>query len=166
MSTLYNYVYVQCPYFLRCNKTTITCEGISEGCVTSLEFKREKDNLLHKRVFCDDKYKNCEICRMLDEKNEEKGMDDLIKICKICGKGFSPAHHNSTLCSDECRAKSAKWEADCCKWKQCKEYEDLILNPHKKPTETTTKKLINKRPFCPYCGKPIKIMRWSDGRVN
>lgn len=71
MSTLYNYVYVQCPYFQQCNRTKITCEGITEGCVTSIEFKREKDKNLHKKLFCDDKYKNCEICRMLDEKNEE-----------------------------------------------------------------------------------------------
>ena len=71
MSTLYNYVYVECPYFLRCNETTITCEGITEGCVTSIVFKKKKDKNLHKRVFCDAKYKNCEICRMLDEKNEE-----------------------------------------------------------------------------------------------
>ena len=71
MSTLYSYVYVECPYFLRCSKNKITCEGITEGCVTTIEFKREKDKNLHKQIFCDGKYKNCEICRMLDEKNEE-----------------------------------------------------------------------------------------------
>ena len=35
-------------------------------------------------------------------------MDENIKICTMCGRGFVPAHNNAKLCSDECRAKSAK----------------------------------------------------------
>lgn len=72
MPTMYDYVYAKCPYFLGSKKTKITCEGIAEGCVTSLEFSTEDKKKLHRKIFCNNKYQNCEICRMLDEKNEEE----------------------------------------------------------------------------------------------
>ena len=63
-------------------------------------------------------------------------MDDVIKICKICGKGFSPVHHNSTLCSDECRAKSAR---------------QIAIQQGAKRRERTRERLGTR--FCKVCGK-------------
>ena len=53
----------------------------------------------------------------------------------------------------------AKWEADCCEWRLCDEeanvYDTSCRNPHIL-IEGTPKE--NNYEYCPYCGKPIKII--------
>ena len=71
MPTNYDYANAKCPYFVKSQKTKITCEGITDGSVVILEFFTNEKRQQHRRIFCDNKYKNCEVCRMLDEKNEE-----------------------------------------------------------------------------------------------
>lgn len=71
MATMYDDVDAKCPYFRSSDKREITCEGIADGCITALKFESQKKRNLHRSVFCDAKYKNCEIFRMLEEKYEE-----------------------------------------------------------------------------------------------
>ena len=71
MSTSYDYAKAKCPYFVGSKRTKITCEGITEGSVLLLEFFSGEKMNQHRDIFCNNKYQNCEVCRMLDEKNEE-----------------------------------------------------------------------------------------------
>lgn len=50
----------------------------------------------------------------------------------------------------------AKWEADCCEWKTTKRNSNLIASPHMALYQLS-KKDLKDIPYCPYCGKPIKI---------
>ena len=59
---------ILCPFYLTRTLKTITCEGITDDCVTKLMFTSHDKNDLHRKVFCNNRYKNCEIYRMLDEK--------------------------------------------------------------------------------------------------
>lgn len=72
MPTMYDDVHAICPYFHSSNKRKISCEGITDGCTTTLEFESQEKRNMHRRIFCDAKYKNCEIYRMLEEKYEEE----------------------------------------------------------------------------------------------
>ena len=61
-----------CPFFVGHSAPEIQCEGLADETRLSIRFNKECDKKLHKRVFCDDRYKNCELCRMLlREKYEE-----------------------------------------------------------------------------------------------
>lgn len=68
MATMFDDVDAKCPYFHSSNKREITCEGIADGCITALKFESQNKRNLHRSVFCDAKYKNCEVYRMLEEK--------------------------------------------------------------------------------------------------
>lgn len=109
MPTNYDYADVRCPYFVGSKKTKITCEGLTEGSFILQEFFTNEKKLRHREIFCDDKYWNCEICKMLDEKNEDDSVEK--KICKICGKEFIPTQKSRKLCSDECRKISKNMTA-------------------------------------------------------
>lgn len=71
MPTMFDDVNAVCPFFRYSNERKISCEGITDGCVTNIEFNSKKKRDLHRRVFCNAKYKNCEIHKMLEEKYEE-----------------------------------------------------------------------------------------------
>ena len=71
MSTMYDYVRVKCPFFVSADKKTICCEGIVNECVTSNEFKREIFKDQHRRVFCDEKYEDCELYKTLERKYDK-----------------------------------------------------------------------------------------------
>jgi hypothetical protein len=71
MPTQFDDVNAICPYFQRSDKRKICCEGVADGCTTNLEFETKAKRNLHRRVFCDAKYKNCEVYRMLEEKYAE-----------------------------------------------------------------------------------------------
>ena len=62
---------IQCPFFKRIAEQSITCEGITDVCVLRLIFTSKKEKRNHRRIFCCDKYKNCEIYTMLEAKYEE-----------------------------------------------------------------------------------------------
>jgi hypothetical protein len=72
MATMFDDVDAKCPYFHSSNKREITCEGITDGCITALKFESQSKRNLHRSVFCDAKYENCEIFRMLEEKYEDE----------------------------------------------------------------------------------------------
>lgn len=63
--------YVQCPFFCSNDKRKIVCEGITEDCKTVLSFTSNTKKKRHRSVFCESKYKNCEVYRMLKEKYDE-----------------------------------------------------------------------------------------------
>jgi hypothetical protein len=71
MPTMYDDVNAVCPFFRSSGKRKISCEGITDGCITSLEFNSGRKRDLHRKVFCNKKWQNCEIARMLEEKYEE-----------------------------------------------------------------------------------------------
>lgn len=72
MPTMFDDVDAKCPYFCSNTNREIRCEGITDGCTTVLRFNSQKKRNLHRRIFCDAKFKNCEIFRMLEEKYEEE----------------------------------------------------------------------------------------------
>lgn len=63
--------YARCPFFVSSGKKSVTCEGITDDCTTCLTFVSEETRNLHRRVFCDARYENCEVYRMLIQKYEE-----------------------------------------------------------------------------------------------
>ena len=69
---MYDDVSAVCPFYLNGDKRKISCEGITEGCKTTLEFERKADRDLHRQTFCNSKFKNCEIYAMLEAKYEEE----------------------------------------------------------------------------------------------
>lgn len=71
MSKSFDDVEAQCPYFIYSLKKMIVCEGIIDGSTTKLEFNKKSMRDQHRRIFCDSKYTNCEICRMLEGKYED-----------------------------------------------------------------------------------------------
>lgn len=71
MATMYDDVNAICPYFQGSEKKKISCEGITDGCKTTLEFRSGKERNQHRELFCNSKYRNCEIYKMLEEKYAE-----------------------------------------------------------------------------------------------
>lgn len=71
MPTMYDDVDAQCPFFRNSEKRKIVCDGITDKCSTHLMFATKEDRNLHRRVFCDRKYTNCEVYQMLEKCNEE-----------------------------------------------------------------------------------------------
>lgn len=71
MPTLYDDVNAICPYFQSSEKKKIMCEGITDRCNTALVFRSQSGRNQHRELFCDSKYMNCEIYKMLEEKYEE-----------------------------------------------------------------------------------------------
>lgn len=63
--------YIRCPYFRAHGAHEVQCEGPIEESRYIVRFKRETDKKLHERIFCKDRYYNCEVCRMNDEKHDD-----------------------------------------------------------------------------------------------
>jgi hypothetical protein len=70
MPRTYNIADVQCPFFIACGKTSITCEGITDECVTRILFDKENNRDKHRFQFCDKQYRNCKIYELLVKKYE------------------------------------------------------------------------------------------------
>lgn len=71
MATMYDDVNAICPYFQASEKKKIVCEGITDRCNTTLAFRSGKERDQHRELFCNCKYGNCEIYKMLEEKYAE-----------------------------------------------------------------------------------------------
>lgn len=61
----------QCPFFLFAGRRSVGCEGVTDDCFIRLVFKTEDKKKEHQRIFCNARYKNCEIFAMLEKKYEE-----------------------------------------------------------------------------------------------
>jgi hypothetical protein len=71
MPTEYNDANILCPFYKRSAKQSISCEGITEDCILKTIFSSPRNMHLHRLLFCEGKYKNCEIFTMLEKKYEE-----------------------------------------------------------------------------------------------
>lgn len=71
MPRAYHEALIKCPFYKSMTKVSISCEGITDDCITKLLFTSAKKMELHREIFCDSKYKNCEIYQMLEKKYEE-----------------------------------------------------------------------------------------------
>lgn len=62
MSYEYKSSDVKCPFFIREDKYSITCEGClgQNNRTTKFSFRTVADKLFHKRNWCERKYKYCE----------------------------------------------------------------------------------------------------------
>ena len=52
----------------------------------------------------------------------------------------------------------AKWEADCCEWKPTLLHNQAMLSNCFVKFDNLKKQDVECFKFCPYCGKPIKIV--------
>lgn len=71
MPTTYKDVDVKCPFFKELTKKAISCEGLTDDSTIKLCFAAPKSKDLQLEVFCNKKYKYCEIYTMLEKKYEE-----------------------------------------------------------------------------------------------
>lgn len=56
-----------CPFFRAHTATTIACEGFTDDCSLTLRFTNNATKTKQKEVFCDCRYKCCEVYRMVME---------------------------------------------------------------------------------------------------
>lgn len=71
MPRTYNEGLINCPFYKATALKSISCEGITDDCIIKLLFISSEHRDLHRKIFCDNKYKKCEIYRMLEKKYEE-----------------------------------------------------------------------------------------------
>jgi hypothetical protein len=71
MPRTYHEALINCPYYLSTSKKSITCEGITDDCTLKLLFVSAEKRDLHRKIFCEKRYTNCEIFNMLEKKYEE-----------------------------------------------------------------------------------------------
>lgn len=71
MARYQNDVEIQCPFYKNIGMKSITCEGITDDCVTKILFNTLQLRDEHCKIFCECKYQNCEIYTMLEKKYEE-----------------------------------------------------------------------------------------------
>ena len=71
MASTYKDVEVKCPFYKEQTARTISCEGITDDSIIKQYFSFPRSKELHVNVFCERKFENCEIYRMLVKKYEE-----------------------------------------------------------------------------------------------
>ena len=71
MPRVYDVIYARCPYFKSSGKKNIVCEGITVGSKIILSFETEEERNEHRRIFCDNNYIKCELCKAINEKYAE-----------------------------------------------------------------------------------------------
>ena len=71
MATTYKDVDIICPFYKEHIKCQISCEGITDDSLIKLWFNSPKAKAFHQEVYCENRYKYCEIYRMLEKKYEE-----------------------------------------------------------------------------------------------
>lgn len=58
---------IKCPFFQNITKQKITCEGPCDDCVaTALVYKTNEQRNKQIKIFCQGKYQNCEVYRMIN----------------------------------------------------------------------------------------------------
>ena len=70
LTSSYDDATVICPFYKASDSKRISCEGFTDGSVLIQSFQSKEKKNRQKTIFCDAKYKNCEIYRMLEEKYE------------------------------------------------------------------------------------------------
>ena len=64
----YDDVDAKCPFYQRSSEKRIVCEGIMENSVTVQEFNKKSDKKSHRNNYCDNKYSECKMFKILDRK--------------------------------------------------------------------------------------------------
>lgn len=71
MPRLYDICLAKCPFFISSGKKNVLCEGITNDCNNNILFTTEQARNQHRRIFCDAKYENCELYKVLEEKYQD-----------------------------------------------------------------------------------------------
>lgn len=71
MPRIYDACLAKCPFFIESGKKNVMCEGVTDDCSLNMIFTTEEARNLHRRIFCDAKFENCEIHKMIAEKYQE-----------------------------------------------------------------------------------------------
>lgn len=66
----YDTCYAKCPFFESSGKKNVCCEGITSASTLNIRFVSEEERNKYRKIFCDDKYRNCEIFKILEKKYE------------------------------------------------------------------------------------------------
>lgn len=67
----FNQIYVRCPFFVNDDgKSKIECEGIVDESTIFQKYRNKEDYKIQMKTFCCDRYTNCEVYRVLIEKEE------------------------------------------------------------------------------------------------
>lgn len=72
MASGYNEKLIQCPFYEASATQSISCEGVTDECITRLIFTSPKEMQLHRMVYCERGYQECRIYKMLEKKYEEE----------------------------------------------------------------------------------------------
>jgi hypothetical protein len=69
MPTTFKGVKVICPYYAdKEEKHCITCEGVMDGTLTKVCFKKTDTKEKYRLLFCERNYEKCKVAKMLDRK--------------------------------------------------------------------------------------------------
>ena len=71
MPRTYNEGLICCPFYKSMAQKSITCEGITDDCIIKLLFTSPEKRDLHRKIFCEQKYKNCELYGVIERKYED-----------------------------------------------------------------------------------------------
>lgn len=63
--------YAQCPFFISSGKETVLCEGITNDCTVLLRFEAPEKRTVHRRHYCNNKYQECPMYKLLEDKYEK-----------------------------------------------------------------------------------------------
>ena len=72
ITSCYGDATVLCPFYKASDSKRISCEGVTEGSVIILSYASKEKKNKQKMIFCDRKYQNCEVYRMLEDKYAEE----------------------------------------------------------------------------------------------
>ena len=72
MPRTYHEALITCPFYQSMALKSITCEGITDECVTKLLFVTAETRDAHRAIFCESNFKCCEVYRMLEDKYDEE----------------------------------------------------------------------------------------------
>ena len=61
----------KCPFFISSGQKSVCCEGITSVSNICIKFISNEERNLHRHIFCDAKYQNCEIFMVLEKKYED-----------------------------------------------------------------------------------------------
>ena len=71
MPRIYDACLAKCPFFIESGKKNVLCEGVTDDCSLNMVFVSTEARDQHRRIFCDARYQNCEVYRMIAEKYQE-----------------------------------------------------------------------------------------------
>lgn len=63
--------FILCPWFRAHGQREVQCAGPVDGSHLIFRFSHAEELKQHERIFCKARYLNCEVCRVLDELDED-----------------------------------------------------------------------------------------------